>query len=301
MWVTLALLAPLLWAASNIFDKYALSKLSRGVYEFIFLGSLASIVIIIVTTTIFGIERFAPIIIWSLAAGISLQLSYLFYSYALNQEDASYVIPLYITYSVVVLLLGPLFGETISTHEYISFGIVFAGAFLISLEKLSFSIHRYRKGALLMIPAIILIAFYTLFFDKSLQYLSFSDSFIYTEIGFALAGLGLIMIPKCRQEILAGLKQMNLKKFKYFLLNDTIDLTGHLLYQYALFIAPSASLIAVIGGVQPFYVLILGLLITYLFPQITTENVTKNELIQKLAGTGIIFSGLIYLNFIGKV
>ncbi|HMR55535.1 MAG TPA: EamA family transporter [Candidatus Doudnabacteria bacterium] len=296
MWIALALLAPLLWAASNIFDKYALSKLSRGVYEFIFLGSLASFVIILVCLAIFGLDTIATVALWALVAGASLQFSYLFYSYALNHEDASYVIPLYITYSVVVLLLGPLFGESITTHQYISFAIVFIGALILSQTKLSFGIHRYRRGALLMIPAIILLSFYTLFFHNSLNFLSFADAFIYTEIGFAVSGVSLLLIPRCRREILAGVKTANIKKLKYFLLNDTIDLSGHLLYQYALLITPSASLIAVIGGVQPFYVLILGLFFTFLFPQIVSEKVTRQEITQKLIGTAIILSGIIYLN-----
>jgi drug/metabolite transporter (DMT)-like permease len=296
MWITLALLAPLLWAASNIFDKYALSKLSKGVYEFLFLGSLASFVIILVTIPMFGLEKIAPAILWAVAAGAALQFSYLFYSYALNQEDASYVIPLYITYSVVVLLLSPLFGEKITTHQLISFMIVFFGALILSQVKLSFSIHKYRKGALLMVPAIILLSFYTLFFNHALQYMPFTDAFIYTEIGFAVSGVSLLLVPKWRTEILSGVKQATIKKMKFFLLNDLIDLSGHLLFQYALLIAPSASLIAVIGGVQPFYVFILGLFFTFLFPQIISEKVTKEEITQKLIGTTIILFGIIYLN-----
>ncbi len=296
MWIALALLAPLLWAASNIFDKYALSKLSRGAYEFIFLGSLASFLIIFLTIPIFGLETIGMIALWAITAGVSLQFSYLFYSYALEEEDASYVIPLYITYSVVVLLLGPLFGDSITTHQYISFAIVFIGALILSQVKLSLSVYKYRKGALWMIPAIILLSFYTLFFHNSLQYLTFTDAFIYTEIGFALSGVSLLIVPKWRKEILSGIKETSLKKMKFFLLNDVVDLSGHLLFQYALLIAPSASLIAVIGGVQPFYVLVLGLFFTFLFPQIISEKVTKQEITQKLIGTVIILFGIIYLN-----
>lgn len=296
MWIALALLAPLLWAASNIFDKYALSKLSKGVYEFIFLGSLASFVIILICLAIFGLDKIAVVSLWAIAAGASLQFAYLFYAYALEEEDASYVIPLYITYSVVVLLLGPLFGESITTHQYISFAIVFVGALVLSQVKLALSIHRYRKGALWMIPAIILLSFYTLFFHHSLEFLSFADAFIYTEVGFAISGVSLLLVPKWRREILSGIRQATIKKMKFFLLNDAVDLSGHLLFQYALLLAPSASLIAVIGGVQPFYVLVLGLFFTFLFPQIISEKVTKQEITQKLIGTVIILFGIIYLN-----
>jgi hypothetical protein len=124
----------------------------------------------------------------------------------------------------------------------------------------------------------------------------FTDAFIYTEIGFAVSGVSLLLVPKWRTEILSGVKRATTKKMKFFLLNDLIDLSGHLLFQYALLIAPSASLIAVIGGVQPFYVFILGLFFTFLFPQIISEKVTKEEITQKLIGTTIILFGIIYLN-----
>jgi len=295
-WILLALLGPLFWAGSNIFDKYALDKVSRGNYDFLFFGTIGSFFIVFLTLGVFGLEYVGSFILIPIVAGFFLQYSYLFYSYALKREDASYVVPLYITYSVVVLLLSPFFGETITQLQLISFGVVFLGALVLSLEKLSFEIFNYRKGALLMVPAILLISFYVLFIDYSLETLSFTDTFIYDLIGFSLAGLSLMLIPKWRGEIIEGIKTANVKKYSLFLINDTLDLSGHLIYKYALLLAPSASLVAVLGGIQPFYVLVLGGLFTIFLPHIVTENITRREIIQKVLGTIIILLGIVLLN-----
>lgn len=295
-WILLALLGPILWAGSNIFDKYALDKVSRGSYDFLFFGTFGSFFIVLLTLGVFGVEYIGPFILVPIIAGFFLQYSYLFYSYALQKEDASYVVPLYITYSVVVLLFSPLFGETITQIQFISFGIVFLGALVLSLEKLSFEIFNYRKGALLMLPAILLISFYVLFINYSLETLSFADTFIYDLIGFSLAGLSLMLVPSWRKEIIDGIKTASMRKYALFLVNDTLDMSGHLVYKYALLLAPSASLVAVLGGIQPFYVLILGGLFTVFLPKIVTENITRKEVLQKTIGVTIIVLGVMLLS-----
>lgn len=292
----LALLAPLLWAGSNIFDKYALDKVSRGNYDFIFFGTVGSFIIVILAFFVFGLEMIGLLALIPIAAGFCMQYSYLFYSYALQHEDASYVVPLYVTYSIVVLMLSPLFGETITTLQFVSFTIVFLGALVLSLEKLSFQIFKYRKGALLMVPAILLISFYVLFLNESLKVLSFTDTYIYDMAGFCLGSLSLMLVPKWRAEIFEGIKVANIKKYTLFLINDTLDMSGHLVYKFSLLLAPSASLVAVLGGIQPFYVLLIGALFTIFLPKIVKENITRYEIIQKVIGATIILMGIVVLN-----
>ena len=194
------------------------------------------------------------------------------------------------------MLLGPIFGENITKIQLISFAIVFLGAIILSMEKLSLEIFKYRKGALLMVPAIFLVSFYALFLNHSLEILSFTDTFILNMGGFCLAGLSLLLVPKWRKEIFIGIKTATIRKYTLFLINDTLDMSGHLAYIYALLLAPSVSLVAVLGGIQPFYVLILGALFTVFSPKIITENLTRSEIVQKLIGAAIIVAGIVVLN-----
>ncbi len=295
-WILLALLAPLLWAGSNIFDKYALEKQSRGNYDFLFFSSIGAFFVTILAFWAFRLDHIGWIALLPIFAGFLIQYSYLFYSFALNREDASYIVPLYITYSVVVLILSPLFGETVTKLQLVAFAIVFLGAVVLSMERLSLEIFKYRKGALIMIPAIVLLSFYTLFVNHSLKMMSFSDVFIYDMFGFSLAAFSLMIVPKWRREIVSGIKKATMRKFSLFLFNDTLDMTGHLVFKFALLVAPSASLVAVLGGVQPFYVLVLGLLFTIFLPKIVKENITRDEVIQKVVGATIIVVGITVLS-----
>lgn len=300
-WIFLSLLAPLFWAGSNIFDKYALEKVSRGVYDFLFFGTIGGFLVGVAAFLIFGLDEFSGAVFFPIAGGFLIQYSYLFYSHALAREDASYVVPLYITYSVVVLVLARFFGEVVSLPQFVAFCIVFFGALVLSFKGLSFEVlrlFRFRTGALFMVPAVLFLSIDILLTNHALAILSFSDVFIYDLFGFSLAAVSLFLVPSWRREIISGIKQARLFKYGLFFVNDLIDLSGHLLYKFALILAPAASLVAVLGGVQPFYVLVLGVLFTLFLPKIVKENITKKELTQKLIGGTIIVVGIAVMNFV---
>jgi len=298
-WIILALLGPLLWAMSSIVDKYALEKISRGNYDFLFFRSIGSAVVAVVAWLLFGLGPLGWFALVPVLGGFLLQYSYSFYSHALRYEDASYVVPLYITYSVVVLVLGPLFGETVTASQLLSFAIVFLGGLILSRKEISFKLISYRRGALLMLPAILLVSLYALVIDQSLEVLPFTDTFILDLIGFTLAGCSFMLVPLWRREIMLGLKSATPRKFFLFFFNDALDIGAHLIYKAALVLAPSVSLVAVLGGIQPFYVLILGASSTVFFPHIVKENISQKELAQKIVGTVIIVIGITLLQLVG--
>jgi drug/metabolite transporter (DMT)-like permease len=295
-WIWLALLAPLLWAGSSLFDKYALTHLTRGIYDFLFFGTIGGFFIAILAFLVFGLDEIGVRMLVPIAGGFLLQFSYLFYSHALKREDASYIVPLYITYSAVVLVVGFFFGETLMPVQILAFFVMFFGSWVLSLRKLSFAIFHFRTAALLMLPAIVFLSFHVLLINHSLNILSFTDTYIYDAAGFSLAGLSLMLVPMWRREIMRGIKTGTPRKFGLFLFNGALDVSGHLIFKYALLLAPSAALVAVLGGIQPFYVLILGLLFTLLLPRIISENITKKEIAQKMVGVIVIFIGIVILN-----
>jgi uncharacterized membrane protein len=300
-WIFLSLLAPFFWAASNLFDKYALDKVSRGVYDFLFFGTIGGTIVFIFSYLVFGIEQIIPQALFAIASGFLLNYDYLFYSRALRKEDASHIVPLYISYSVIVLILNFfIFEEAISKLQFIAFVIILFGAFTLSIQSIKLRSLKYRKGALWMIPAIILIAVSFILFNQSIKYLSFTDAFMYDLLGFSLAGLSFLIVPTWRREIFDGIKRATTRKFQLFLMNDAIDLSGQLAYKYALVLTPAASLVAVIGGIQPFYVLIFGVLLTLFFPRILKEDVSKRVLLQKIIGALIIVVGISILHIYGE-
>lgn len=204
--------------------------------------------------------------------------------------------PIYVSYAVFVLIFNTLFfGETLTGTQLLSFAVIFGGGLFLSIETFGLSAMKYRDGALHMLPAVIILAISITLFNQSLSGLDFVSAFVLDMGGFALAGSSLLLIPTWHREIRAGIRSASLKKFKLFLVNDTIDLSGQLAYKYALMLAPAASLVAAINGIQPFYVLVLGLLFTIFLPHIIKEDVTTGALLQKMIGVVVIGLGIVLL------
>lgn len=296
-WIFLSFLAPLFWASSNLFDKYALEKVARGVYDFLFFGTIGGMCVFLISYLVFGIEQFIPEALFAIASGFLLNYDYLFYSYALKKEEVSRIVPLYILYSIPLLLLNVfLFGEVISRIELFAFIVILIGALILATGSIGTRLFQYRKGVLWMMPAILVIAVSFTFFNQALKHLSFTDAFMYDLLGFSLAGFSFLLVPSWRREIISGVKQATIRKYQLFFVNDVFDLSGQLAFKYALLLAPSAGLVAVIGGIQPFYVLVLASLSTIFFPHILKENISQGSLLQKLIGVIIIVAGVSILN-----
>lgn len=102
---------------------------------------------------------------------------------------------------------------------------------------------KWREGAFYMIPAVLIIAVSITLFNQSLNGLDFMSAFVLDMGGFALSGAALLLVGPWRREIVDGAKTATLHKFKLFLINDAIDLTGHLAYKYALVLAPAARIV----------------------------------------------------------
>lgn len=56
---------------------------------------------------------------------------------------------------------------------------------------------------------------------------------------------------------------------------------------------PSAALVTVMFGVQPFYLLVIGIFLTAFFPSIIREDISKEAIKQKLIGIVTIFIGVV--------
>lgn len=149
-----------------------------------------------------------------------------------------------------------------------------------------------NKPFWLMIISSFIIALVILIDDHVLERTSFATLFVYDLLGFSLAGLSLFIYQPWRKEILKSLKEAKLKKYLLFFLSDTFDLSGHILYKLALISAPSAALVSVVMGIQPFYLLTMSILLTIFLPKIIKEDISIKNIYKKTIGVTIIFIGV---------
>ena len=292
-WVSLSLLAPLFWASSNFVDKYILGKYTRGIFDFLFFSTITSWFLFVGLFFFIGMPGLSVYFWIPIVTGVILIYSYGFYGKALEQGDTSPLVILStLTPVVTVILAFILLGQTLSSNEFLAFIIVLIGAFMVSLEK---SKNIFIKGFGMILIAILMWSVMTLLIDYGLTKMSFWDYFILDNLGSALAGLTLFVIPAMRKQIIDGLKTATAGKYVWFSGNNLLDFFGQMSIKKALAIGPSAGLVAVVMQVQSFYAIVIGIVLTIFLPNIIREDISIGILVKKCIGALIMFAGVYIL------
>lgn len=292
-WIFLSLLAPLFWASSNFVDKYILGKHTKGIFDFVFFSTITSWVFFAAILLFTGTPELSFYSLIPIATGMILIYSYGFYGKALEQGDTSSLVILFKLIPVVTVILAFAFlGQTLSSNELIGFVVVLAGATIVSFEK---SKGIFIKGFGMILIAILMWSVMTLFIDYGLTKMSFWDYFLLDNLGSALAGLTMFIIPSIRRQVIEGIKTATAGKYIWFSWNNVLDFFGQMSIKKALAIAPSAGLVTVVMQVQSFYAILIGVLLTLFIPHIIKEDISVSMLVKKFIGAMIMFSGVYIL------
>tara|TARA_B100000745_G_scaffold197436_1_gene130142 strand:- start:977 stop:1879 length:903 start_codon:yes stop_codon:yes gene_type:complete len=295
-WIYFALLAPFFWALSNYIDKYSLDKYVSNIYDFLFFSTLTSWFFVPVLILVFGfptltIYSFVPILL-----GIVLIYSYGFYGKALVEGETSRIVILFKLIPVLTLILGFLFlNQTLTGQEFLAFLLVLAGAVIVSFER-SESKFKLFDGTKWILIAIGIWSVMFLFADWAMTKMTFEDFFVLDTLGTALAGPIMFLIPSIRRQVVHGLRESEPQKFGWFFANNFLDLFGQMSMKKSLSLAPSAGLVTVAIQIQSLYIVILGVILTLLFPHAIKEDISGKNLLNKALGVTIMFAG-IYLLF----
>ncbi|OGN26820.1 MAG: hypothetical protein A3B17_00255 [Candidatus Yanofskybacteria bacterium RIFCSPLOWO2_01_FULL_45_72] len=292
-WILLSLLAPLFWAFSNFVDKYILGKYTKGIFDFLFFSTITSWVFFICLLAFIGLPDFTIYSWIPIFTGMTLIYSYGFYGKALEQGDTSTLVILFKLIPVVTVILAFIFlGQSLSSNEFLGFIVILVGAIIVSLER---SKNFFIKGFGMIFIAIIIWSIMTLFIDYGLTKMSFWHYFLLDNLGSALAGPTLLIIPSMRRQVINGLKTAVASKYIWFSWNNLLDFFGQMSIKKALAVAPSAGLVMVVMQVQSFYAIIIGVFLTIFIPHIIKEDISGRTLVKKFVGALVMFSGVYLL------
>jgi drug/metabolite transporter (DMT)-like permease len=292
-WILLSLLAPLFWALSNFVDKYILGKYTKGIFDFVFFTTITSWIFFAGLFLFVGKPELDIFSLLPIATGMILIYSYGFYGKALEQGDTSSLVILFKLIPVVTVILAFTFlGQTLSSNELLGFMTVLIGATIVSFEK---NKGIFIKGFGMILIAILMWSIMTLLIDYGLTKMSFWDYFMLDNLGSALAGLTMFIIPSKRKQVIEGIKTAKTRKYIWFAWNNILDFLGQMSIKKALAIAPSAGLVTVVMQAQSFYAIIIGILLTLLLPHIIKEDISISILLKKFVGATIMFLGVYIL------
>jgi bacterial/archaeal transporter family protein len=292
-WVFYSLLAAMLWAIVNVTDKYTMSKLvETPIVPLLILAIMG----LFVAGMINGIYSFESLTLFNLGlvflAGLFYVLTMLFYYLALKHEEVSKVIPIYYLSPVFILFFARgMLGEHLTFYQY--FGIIFlvSGAVLISVESsLKFKVG---KGLWYILLAAFCYALNQVLTKYLLKYNEFWSIFSYIRIGIFLS-----LIPAfCWNfsKIINSCKKINLRAYGIMSINQLFNIMG----VFAITLAMTSGYVTVVNAlasVQPFFVLVITLILGFFLPSVLKERLEGEVLIRKLMATVFIMIGVLILS-----
>jgi uncharacterized membrane protein len=301
-WFIVALASPFLWAITNHIDKYVVAEYSKRI-KFTSFVMLASLFICIPAL---GILIFKPEVIQLSLNNILLVVLgglffeyYLFpYYFALEEEEASIITPMFQMVPILSFIFGFLFlRERLETVQITAGVIIILGSIGLSLD-LSAKIRLKAKVFFLLFLSSAMVSTGVLLYKFVAIQSDLFTALFWQEVGIIFAGLILFTIKKYRENFLQIFREGNTKFIGVMGINELLTWAAGLIFSYSYLLAPIA-LVQLVGSVQPLFVLVLGILGAVIMPRFTYENTGRKFLTQKiifivfiLVGSYLLFSNL---------
>ncbi|MBU0612295.1 DMT family transporter [Patescibacteria group bacterium] len=303
MWFFLALGAPILWAIVNVADKYLVAKFSQkekerssgGLVLFAsFIAIFIAFLIWLFIPDVSNIPIFDKILL--MVTGTLTVVWIILYLFTLETEEISTVVPWFLTVPIFGFVLGYIFlGETLSFKQILGSLVTLFGLLIIASDFSEEGGKFKWKPAIYMIIACFLVATSGIIFKYVTVEENFWVSSFWEYIG--LGGTGLLIFlfaSKYRRQFIRMMRTGGRKIFVVNAVTEVMTVSGNLLTNFALLLAPVA-MVYLIGSFQPAFVLFLTLLSTSFFPHIAKENLNKYSLFPKITAIGIMIIGTIIL------
>ena len=296
-WIFFAIAAPFLYAASNFFDKFLIEKKVRDPMILAVLGGFLTCLVGFIVLVFRGFpEILLGQLLYLLAAGMLFELALVPWYKALSLEDASRVSPLFQAIPMLVLVMSYLFlGERLATGQLLGFIFVLVGGYLLSVKDLGVGILKIRKALWWSLLSSLLFAVPLVLFKFVSLDLGFWDSLAYEFIGGGIGAIALLVFFYWRVGFREEVKAIRSKTWLLLGANEGIYLVSRLSNFYAISLA-AVSLVTVLGGFQPFFMLIFGVILSKWFPSIVKEDIERKTLVLKLAAIVLIFAGVWVIN-----
>ncbi len=298
-WFFIALGAPFLWAMVNIADKYLVEKFSTqdkerssgGLVLFSSLiGLVISVFIWMFVPNVFQIPTLDKLLLF--VSGILTIVWVILYLFSLEIEETSAIVPWFLSVPVFGYILGYFFlGETLNTNQLLGAGVIFIGLILISFNFGSGKSGLRGKHVFYMFFACLSIAISGVVFKYVTVGNDFWVSSFWEYLGLGISGLAIFLfIPHYREAFLHMNKTGGKTIFTVNIVSEFTSVTGNLLTNFALLLAPVA-LVYLVSSFQPAIVLFLTILSTKFLPHIIKEDLSKKALMPKIIAIVVMTLG----------
>jgi drug/metabolite transporter (DMT)-like permease len=304
-WLLLSLTAAFLWATVNFVDKFIVDKVSenKGIGALVLFSGLIGIPVAIVSFFLFydqilSTEISAGVVV--LASGVFYLLYVLGYLYAISKGEVSSVVPQLLLSPIISLFLGYFFlKEELSAFQLFGSTLIISGAIILTLNLEEVSVIRKFKVLLLILAASFCLSLNAIIFKyAATNYsMSFGSTIFWEQTGFILFSLVcFLFIRSYRDDFLQMVRRKGGVVITTNIFSELLTLSGNLFAHYATLLVPVALVQITSDGIQPLFILILGILLTKFAPNISEERSDAKSLISKLIAITIMFVGVVCVN-----
>ncbi len=304
--LVLAAIAAILYASSGHIDKYLISKaVKNSNYRAIVLvstmvsGGVMTIIYLFVCD--FNLAFDWQSILMLLLNAILNAAALIFWFKAIDRDDVTIVTIMLQLIPVFVLLVAPIFlrDQDIGLVQLLGGGIVTFAALLVTYEP---SRKKFNKSKLITLAIMTIVSFAYAVYDVIARYVNqshdFNQTILWSNIMLLAVGLFMMVFIKSYRKSFREMFGMSgVKVVSLNLVNELFFAFGNVILMYAGTMAPVALVSFAVQGVQPFAVMLLGILITKMFPKIENEKTTKKEIVKRIISISICVIGLACIEF----
>lgn len=296
MWLIVAILAYFFFALTFFGDKIVLAGPPKPKLYIFYIGLLNLLLLLLIPFIEFHLPN-AKTLPWIVLEAIVYVMGMYTLFVAIEKFEVSRVTTVIGAIQPLLILLLTWFffgGEIISNKNILAFLLLFAGTIIISVQN-KFKVKK---------ESIILILFSALMF--SLDYIfskmiflnmQFLDGLIWMRIFSFLFVLFFLFSKDLRTDLTTKRNNLNGKTGTIFLFTQSSGAVATILQNLAIYLAP-VSYLAVINslrGIQYLFIFIITLTVSYFFPRIIKEDISKKAIYQKFFAILLIFIGLAIL------
>lgn len=294
LWILFAIIANVLFAVSNLFDKFLIEKRVRDPLALTVFGGWIDLLFTLIIVLIHGLSITGPLQAGVLLlSGVMVELALIPYFKALSLEDASRISPLFQSMPVFVLLLSSVFlRETLTHRQLLGFLLILSGSFIVSMHKTDAGIFKIRKAFWWVLLASILWALPAVMFKFVVVKQTFWDALALEFFGVAIGATILFFLYKTR--VLAQIRDIGAGTWSILNINELIYIAGRVSNFYAITLG-LVSLVAVLGGTIPLFVFLFGLMLSLWFPGIIKEDITRASIVTKISSIILVSCGLWFI------
>ncbi|MGZ8897132.1 MAG: EamA family transporter [Halobacteriota archaeon] len=296
-WFYFALLSSVLISGVNIIDKILISDYKIPPLVYVLVISATSLMPL-VTLAFFHLTPLPlGILAFTILVGFVRIYFTLPYFKALMVEEVSRVIPLLQLTPVFVLILSSVvLHEALRPQDYVAFGLLVLGGTLFAI-RLTKGI-RISLAFYLMILASFLLALYSVALKYLFSVQDFYTIFIWVQIAGFITFFQFIPFMPFRSSLVTTYKITSRKIGIIIVAEQAVAYVSLFAYNYAIAHGP-ITLISSVGATQPLFVLLFATILSYRFPRVLREELTRMDVALKVLGLIAIFAGTYLIQFFG--